>query len=199
MLRINARYLDEFVAALHLCPFARYSDDRFCRTVFFDLQPNAETCAREIARVADKSYEVVLLIFPLCQSSASEFEQSVAQLRSTTQRFAMAPFHPDAPYSLQTPEQLVPLFRRAPDPTIQLVRFSVLDAVKAERPSGTFLFDGSADSLAALTEHSDRKSVSEEVAHNNFATATQMGVTRLEALLADVMADRARSYARFRS
>ncbi len=126
----------------------------------------------------------------------NEFEQFVAALRGETRVFAMAAFHPQGKFSSETAAQLVPLFRRAPDPTIQLVRFSLLDQVKAQRPTGKILFDGSAAGQAALAALG-RPSISDEVAENNFSTTKRLGLAQIEAILAEIIQDRARSYARY--
>jgi hypothetical protein len=70
--------------------------------------------------------------------------------------------------------ELVSLIRRTPDPTLQLVRASLIDALAA----------GGRD-------------VSGEIARANFATVTARDPARLAALLDDLRRDRDRAYAPF--
>src|SRR5207253_7900724 len=48
--------------------------------------------------------------------------------------FLVAAFHPGAPETFTTPPQLVSFLRRTPDPTLQLVRTSVLRRATGEGP-----------------------------------------------------------------
>jgi hypothetical protein len=73
-----------------------------------------------------------------------------------------------------SPAELVSLIRRTPDPTLQLVRASLIDA----------LATGGRD-------------VSAEIAEANFATVTARDPARLAALLDDLRRDRDRAYAPF--
>jgi hypothetical protein len=61
----------------------------------------------------------------------------------------------------------VGLFRRAPDPTLQLVRYTALDAARRRAPDGKFFFDGSPASWSRLAERPER-GLSEQIAHENF-------------------------------
>ena len=74
------------------------------------------------ALAQDPAVEVALLIFPSLTMTAAAFDAWCAPLRAAHAAFVAAVFHPDAPYELATPAQAVGLFRRAPDPTLQLVR-----------------------------------------------------------------------------
>ena len=101
-------------------------------------------------------------------------------------------FHPDAPYELATPAQAVGLFRRAPDPTLQLVRQSVLQAVRGA--DGKMLFDFSAAAWAALKKREHRLPASERIARDNHAMVLKEGLSTLQAIYDDIRADRQRSY-----
>jgi hypothetical protein len=63
----------------------------------------------------------------------------------------------------------VPFIRRTPDPTLQLVRASLVDSLRGQ--------------------------VSSDVARVNFDTVTARGLAKLDTLLADIRRDRDASYA----
>jgi hypothetical protein len=64
----------------------------------------------------------------------------------------------------------VPFIRRTPDPTLQLVRASLLDRLRGEAAA--------------------------DVGRANLATVSARGLSALDALLADIRRDRDASYAR---
>ena len=203
-LRINQRYLTEIVEAFDICPFARpaRSGGALARRVLLDATPDvAPSLAQIDALAADAAIEVAVLIYPRLALSAPRFDEFVAALRAADEArrpppFALAMFHPDASFGRDSPQRLVMFFRHTPDPTIQLVRFSVLDAVKRGAPADKFVFDGSARAWAELQRRSETLSVSDRIARQNFATVEEQGLERLEEILRDIRADRDRSYAR---
>jgi hypothetical protein len=84
----------------------------------------------------------------------------------------IAAFHPDyrAPDGPLDAARLVPFIRRTPDPTLQLVRASLVDSLRGQ--------------------------VSADVGRANLATVSGRGPAELDALLADIRRDRDASYAR---
>jgi len=142
---LHARYLDEVVEALNLCPFARRArlDGRVIRLWFDpdtdDVSP--EAVARVLAeRVsAHDTDEIVLPTFVVPQDHAwqdfrtfDKFRQAMhaAFDASDAPTFHMVSFHPALVRSGReglNAQTLVPLLRRTPDPVIQCVRASVLD------------------------------------------------------------------------
>jgi hypothetical protein len=87
--------------------------------------------------------------------------------------FLIAAFHPGAPETFATPPQLVSFVRRTPDPTLQLVRTSVVRRATGDDPR-----------------------VSDEVTRRNFEIVRARGAAALDALLSDLRRDRDESYAR---
>ena len=206
VLRINDRYLTELVEGHDVCPFARgaRTGRAVTQRVLLDETPDPASGLAAISELeAEEGLAVALLIYPRLGLPPEGFERFVSELRARDQArrpppFAMAMFHPDGDYGAESPRRLVMFFRRAPDPTIQLVRFSVLDAVKGNSPiDGKYLFEFSAQGLAELERRAKEVSVSEQIARDNFATAGREGIPRLQAILDDIRADRDRSYARF--
>lgn len=214
VLRINLRYLVEVIERFDLCPWARGAREEGAveRRVLLDasraqLVDGIVTTSEEWA--ARPRTLIGLLILPGLHPDepggldADGFEDLVNDARRVmTKRaggrpaFALAPFHPASPYRSDRPEQMVPLFRRAPDPTIQLVRFSALDAVKQR--SGKFLFDGSAAALAELERRAAQPPVSDRIAQTNWETANRVGVEAMQAVLDEIGADRRAAYGRAR-
>ncbi len=184
----NERYLVEIVEAFDVCPYARSTrnNGQLAREVLLGAPSVEEVAARARAHEHGGA-PIVLLILPDFAGDATAFERHVDAVRraervSTT--FAMAPFHPLTSYATDTPSRLVGLFRRSPDPTIQLVRYSALEAVKKRAPDGKFFFDGSAASWAAIAARPER-GVSEQITYANFERLRERAAD-LEAKLASL-------------
>ena len=190
-LRINARWIHEVVERFGICPFAKPSLDggHVARRVL--VAPDAaRALVDELAR--DENVEVALLVFPTVTMSAAAFDAWCAPLRAANPAFVAAVFHPDTPYELSTPAQAVGFFRRAPDPTLQLVRVSALDAVRGR--AGKFMFDFSPAAWAELKKREHRLPTSERIARDNHALVVRDGISTLQAIYDDIRADRDRSY-----
>jgi len=154
---------------------------------------NAEDARAAIDELAgDTKIEVALLIFPSVTMSAAAFDRWCAPLREANAAFVAAVFHPDTPYDLATPSQAVGFFRRAPDPTLQLVRLSVLEEVRGR--GGKFMFDFSAAAWEELKKREHRLPTSERIARDNHALVMRDGISTLQAIYDDIRADRQRSY-----
>jgi hypothetical protein len=193
----NDRYLREFVEALQLCPFARRcrEDGKLHRRVLLP-QDDAMAAVRELEALPPETLEVALLIFPQAptggEAAARHFEAFGAQIRETMfaahfsgPPFYLVAFHPDLPRDLSDPHRAVPFIRRSPDPTLQLVRASVLQAVRGQG-GGERYVDPSRLSLEELLALSVPISISDRIAGTNLETVTRAGPDRLEALLASL-------------
>ena len=191
-MRINERWIHEVVERFGICPFAEPSmkAGAVARRVVLRLD-EARALVDELAGAT--KIEVALLIFPTVTMSAADFDAWCAPLREANPAFVAAVFHPETPYELTTPAQSVGFFRRAPDPTLQLVRVSVLDQVRGS--GGKFMFDFSAAAWAELKKREHRLPTSERIARDNHARVVRDGISTLQAIYDDIRADRARSYA----
>jgi hypothetical protein len=181
------------VERFDICPFAAQAmtGGHVARRVM--LAP--ETARAVIDELAgDEGVEVALLIFPTVTMSAAAFDAWCAPLRAANPAFVAAVFHPETPYDLTTPAQAVGLFRRAPDPTLQLVRVSVLERVRGA--GGKFMFDFSAAAWAELKKREHRLPTSDRIARDNHALVVRDGLSTLQAIYDDIRADRDRSYAK---
>jgi hypothetical protein len=173
-LRVNARYIEEVVIGWDLCPWAAraWRQGEVERRVNLDAAP----AGADVAEVANElaalpSCAVGLLIFPRVTMSVGAWERLAEQLRRTVDGFLVAAFHPayrarGAP--VDNAAQLVSLIRRTPDPTLQLVRASLVDGLAR-----------------------DGRDLSAEIARSNFAAVSARTPVALEALLDDIGRDRA--------
>lgn len=212
--RVHDRYLHEVVEALNLCPFARKCREtgRLRRPIFHmgDERPTPAECAARLAEIAlaAPEVEVVLMTLVLPEGHAlwelgrfDRFQQLFrAEVDRGPVRFYMAGFHPRA-RSAGAPlraHSLAPLLRRTPDPVIQCVRADMLDRVREDPGRLERLIAREPDyeiraMLAASL--STGSQVSDDIAAQNFQRVGEgQGRAELEARLADIQADRERSY-----
>ncbi|HVR62086.1 MAG TPA: DUF1415 family protein [Polyangia bacterium] len=186
-LRLHDRYLEEVVLAFELCPWAEkvIRQGRFQRAVIAGAAPEATAIAPLVdaleARVPEPD-DIGFAIFPELALPAAAFDRFTERMRQADRArrpavapapFLLAAFHPFGPDEFQDPHPLVPLLRRSPDPTVQLVRAARLDQARA----------GGAD-------------VSEAVARQNFDTVAARGAGALRATLDDIRRDRDATYRR---
>ena len=175
-LRVNARYVEEVVIGWDLCPWAAraWLDGQVTQRVFPDAEPDAAAVSRFIDELmADPRAAIGLALFPRVACTVGAWESFAERVRRThgASPFLVAAFHPDyrAPDGLLDASRLVPFIRRTPDPTLQLVRASLIDRLQGQ--------------------------VSADVARANFAAVTARGLGALDALLTDIRRDRDASYA----
>jgi hypothetical protein len=205
-IRIYRRYAIEIVERLGLCPWAEQSrkSGRVEERVLLVEQPEVAPALAAIAEVAARAgIEILLLLFPRLQLERRRFEHYLGAIRDADAKrhelgripFAMAAFHPDAEPELGDPELLIPFLRKTPDPTIQLVRRTVLERVRARSPDGTGFVD-----LRLLSDYPEMPvpapTLRERIATANRSTVLGVGVDVVEALLAEIRRDRDESYAR---
>jgi hypothetical protein len=192
-LRLNKRYLDEVVLAWDLCPWAEkaLATGQVRQRVSLAEAPAPDDVLPFIDELdAPDAAEIAigLLIFPRLELRAPAFDAFAERVRRADHArrpdaltappappFLIAAFHPHAvsPATFATPPQLVSFVRRTPDPTLQLVRTSVLRRATGEGPR-----------------------VSDDVTRRNFEAVRARGVEALEAVLRELRRDRDESYAR---
>lgn len=193
----HARYSKEFVEAFGLCPWARKARrDGKVRTHVLLGDTIEETLKHFRTLGDDLGVEVAFLVYPELKDERKEdrraFEHWVGEVRrqnageyGASPPLACAAFHPIAEADFGSAARLIPFIRRSPDPTIQLVRRSVLDAVRGSEERGTAFVDPSTTDLLALlrkTEASRKKLLHERVAEANFETLRNQ-ILRAEAVL----------------
>lgn len=200
--RLHLRYQLEIVEALGLCPWAERSRLDATSRVRVLLQTDTRvdaTLDAIDALIADPQAEVAFLIYPRLAIGSVEFARFVAGVQQADVPrhplgglpFMFAAFHPEVPLDASGADRLVPFLRRTPDPTIQLLRSSVLERVRNGRPQGTQFFD--AKMLDAEPPKAPRR-LADQVAHTNLATVDRIGVPELTRRYDAIMEDRKRTY-----
>jgi hypothetical protein len=192
----NDRYIREFVEALHICPYAKTCREtgKLHRRVLASLD-EAAPAAREVEALPDDAVEVALLIFPGAatgsEKTARDFETFCADLRPSLHKFYCVAFHPDLPRDLADGHRAVQFIRRSPDPTIQMVRASVLRAVRGPNDGGTrVVTDPGSLSLEQLLAIASPLTLADRIAAANLETLQREGPDRIEALLASFRGER---------
>ena len=175
-LRVNARYVEEVVIGWGLCPWAAraWNDGQVTQRVFTDAEPDVESVAAFVDELCAKPDAAIgLAIFPRVACTLGAWERFAERVRRARGAFLAAAFHPDyrpPDGPALDPARLVPLIRRTPDPTLQLVRASLIDRLRGD--------------------------ASTDVGRANLATVAARGLPALDALLTDIRRDRDASYAR---
>jgi hypothetical protein len=206
--RIQERYTVEVVERFNLCPWARPARlaGAVERPVLLQRDTDPAPMLEAIRALEEdpRNLTVAIAAYPRLRVTPREFDVFAAEVRRLDQArhggkpvFVVAAFHPDYPLDARSPARLVTFLRRAPDPSLQLVRLSVLEEARGRDPQGKFVFDFSTHAWEELLRRNTSKPVSERIADENLATFERVGADAIEEVLRDIAADRARSYARF--
>ncbi|MFT3773553.1 MAG: hypothetical protein QM820_49895 [Minicystis sp.] len=188
--RIHRRYASEVVAANRLCPFLRDVDTGFGAFVaMLDPRPEPDVEAT-VAAIRAAGNPVIHVVFPLIRPAPSLFERFSGRLSGALKRAlpnppVMATFHPDLVGDTDEPHRLVGLLRRAPDPFVQMIPQGMNEGGTVFAP-----LPGPGESMPIVPEPVDSAQV-------NFDKLKDGGVEPLLALIAEIRADRDRSYAPF--
>jgi len=181
----HERYVREFVEEFNFCPYAKRSRETGTLQRVVLLEESFQAAASAIADAIERleqlpvaSVEVAFIILPsLKLESAREFEMLVRAAREQTEArhgssatpFYCVAFHPEFSEDLADEHRAVRFLRRSPDPTVQLVRASVLEKVRASGAT---------------------PSVSDRIAAVNLKTLKSEGVDAMRTLLGAIRADR---------
>lgn len=208
VVRVNRRYAIEIVAAHRLCPFVRDVDvafGRFC----IGLTERADLEEARAAFVRAES-AVLHMVYPLVRGPVADFERFGADLGRAARdiwrgaapgdpRFGPEPpviatFHPRLPGERSSPHRLIGLLRHAPDPFVQIIP-------GGHHESGTVI--ASLDNIEKLTPETMAKILAavpaepKDRAHETFTRLSSADLDAIAANVADIHADRDRSYAPF--
>lgn len=191
-LAANDRYLYEFVEGEAFCPYAREGRRRqeTKRFVHWASELDAESLLELMAEVArDESIVVAQVIFPCIAVTPTAWMEFCTAVTNAAHKkmggrdvLALAALHPDMSYREDTPFSLIPLFRRSPDPTIQWVRLSSLQALYKGREKGSTFIDPE-QMMALIAEGPAPKPLYDRVAEANEASLRRLGVSRVVRLL----------------
>jgi hypothetical protein len=202
-IRVYRRYQLEVVEACGLCPWAERARLEGSMRERVLLQTDGRAIDPSVLAIQDlaveERIEVALLIFPRIELGRNDFDQFVARVREADTRchplgevpFMFAAFHPDAAPDVTHAERLIPFLRRTPDPSLQLVRGTSLERVRARAPQGTQFVDIRsilADDVECALP------LRERIARTNLTTTQRMGVDELRRRLDDILHDRDESY-----
>ena len=186
--RLLDRYLTEVVERFGLCPWAEPARRRGELRVEIVLAEDA--VAEAVVRIAGDARATIGMVVLAASSIAPA---ALRRLRDASVRadVAIADFHPDGVGDLASPARLVPVLRRAPDPMLQVVRWSVLEAARRapsppDRAAQARLLAGAGDA--------PHEPVSDAIARTNHAAVSAAGLRALTDVLDDLARDRARAY-----
>ena len=203
-LRLSERYVIEVVERFGLCPWAERArrEGRVKTLVLLQDSPTLfEPSLSSMAELAaDETVEVAMLVYPRLELGRLDFEHFARQVRQLdAQRYevssiplAMAAFHPDAAPDTTDAERLIPFLRRTPDPTLQLVRYSVIERARGQFSEGTEFFQPGIHDLERLEKKPIR--LREQIALTNLESVLEAGIPNFEAVLSDIRRDRDQTY-----
>ena len=192
-LAANDRYLEDVLESMAFCPFAREGrkQGQTERHVVIARTHDASALLPLFERAVTTGREVTQVIFPAAEVSPEAFRAFALQITEACHaalgigpKLAIAPLHPEAVYRTESAFALVPLFRRAPDPTLQWVSLAALDAIYGGRGSDTQYVDPA--DMAAFAAAEPPKRLYDRIADTNFDLAERLGVDKIEAPLRDL-------------
>lgn len=169
------RYLQDFVEALNICPFARRARElhRLQRAVIRG-EPTPEAVVdllQRVTAVPTDQLDVAVVILPDSPLEPFPFNRFVGRVRESFTRVSSPPhgyflvaMHPDWHKDLSTPDKAVAFMRRTPHPSIQVARARVIVEARGTTPAG-------------------EESVSDRVARLGLAAVERLGADRAEDLL----------------
>jgi hypothetical protein len=199
-LSANDRYVEEFLEAHGFCPYAKAGRERgvTARHVHFAETSLVGPLAAIFQSAAAGTLEVVQVIFPLVEVAAADFARFANDvteyLNARFERpvFASAALHPELAFRTDSPNALIPLFRRTPDPTLQWVRLATLDGIYEGRRGGTAFVDVS--KMREFMSVPAGRDLYQDIAQTNRASAERLGVERICSLLGQVRDDARKAY-----
>lgn len=203
-LAANDRYVQAFLEQHSICPFSRGGRLQGATTRFVhfadstDAMPIVELMA-EVSRQPEKG--VVQVILPMLSVAHDEFRQFCHDVTSAAnsrlpagETYAVAPLHPDLPYTDKNSYTIIPLFRRAPDPTIQWVRLDALESIYEGRSDKDIYVHPS--EIEAYLARPKREPLYDKIAETNLKMAKRLGIAAVEKTLRDISNDGRAAYAR---
>ena len=197
-LEFSKRYIKEVIQLFGLCPYAR--EEQLARKFFLGNSLDFSDIIEKITELDSDNFEIALFVFPEITLSKTEFESSVRELIAQDSKsrpghsppFAMAAFHPHMQGLGDSPEKLVQALRRSPDPTIQLVRVSVLEKLRSGEEESTTFIDPMMIDWNAFKRPS-KPSLRQKIAQKNFDTILEQRHA-YESSLEKLIQDRYESY-----
>ncbi len=203
-LAANDRYVQAFLEEHSFCPFSRGGrlQGQTVRYVHFAESTDATPVVDRMAEVATQPGRVVVqVIFPMLTINADDFRQFCHDVTSAGnsrlgagETYAVAPLHPELAYLTHNAYSIIPLFRRAPDPTIQWVRLDALESIYEGRSDKDIHVAPS--ELAAYLARPKRKPLFDTIAETNLKMARRLGIENVEKMLRSIAQDARLAYGR---
>jgi nitrite reductase/ring-hydroxylating ferredoxin subunit len=203
-LAANDRYVQAFLEEHSICPFSRGGrlQGQTARHVHFAESADASPIVEQMAEAAAQPGKVVVqLIFPLLDIGADDFRQFCHDVTSAgnarigpVETYAVAPLHPDLAYLPRNAYTIIPLFRRAPDPTIQWVRLDALESIYEGRSDKDIYVSPS--EIQAYLARPKRKPLFDMIAETNLKMAHRLGIENVEKTLRGIARDARHIYER---
>ena len=193
-LRLHERYHRELIERFSVCPWAKpaRADGRTRAHVVVDASCSPKDLMPVLTQWADDpSIDVAFLIAPLFTGDADAFAHWAGLIgEQHSEVFLTAPFYPSAPDSAGA----IHFLRQTPDPTVQLVRRTRLEEIRAQDPPHyTDIFDLDLRELEA--DKAPRTVAASVLAHNERMLARE-GRSEIRAIVDDIREDRERTYAK---
>lgn len=193
-LRLHQRYQRELIERFSVCPWAKAARVQGRSRAYVVTN---ETCSvDELAPVLadwadDETVDVAFVIAPRFTGGPDElaaWASAIAEQRDGV--FLTAPFYPSAPGSPGS----IQFLRQTPDPTVQLVRRSLLELIRSQDPPHyRDMFDIDLEKLEAMKPP---QSVAASVVAHNERMLEREGRAEIQRVLDDIRGDRERSYGR---
>jgi hypothetical protein len=193
-LRLHERYQRELVERFSVCPWARpaRADGRTRAHVVTEASGIPEELTPVLASWAvDEAVDVAFVIAPRFSAGADAFAgwaTSVGQQQKNV--FLTAPFYPGAPDSAGS----IHFLRQTPDPTVQLVRRTRLEEIRAQDPphyTDIFNLD-----LRELQADKVPRTIAASVLAHNERMIEREGRAELQRIVNDIRDDRELTYAK---
>lgn len=188
-LKFNDLYVENIVEGHNLCPYAREARrrDEAVRSVHFQATSDLDALLESFCAIARRPQLVVAqVIVPGLSVGPQDwidFCHRVTRLGHDRlggpEVMANAALHPGLAFHQRSPYALIPLFRRAPDPTIQWVRLTELERLYEGRAKGSTFVDPA--EIVQFLQGKVTKSLYDRIAEANRQTAERIGVAALEA------------------
>ncbi len=193
VIRLLDRYLVEVVERYDLCPWARGARQRgeVAVEVLWGTPDIATWIGAAKHMLGRPNAMVAMVIAPELLIDRGFLHGIRNEVAGAIPTAGVAEFHPDADLDLVSPARLVPFVRRSPDPMLQLVPLSILDAVRASPPAVDREQQAKMLGGRAVPQ---RRDAADRIAAANHATVGG-AVEAVLATLADIATDRERSYA----
>ncbi|MCC6647999.1 MAG: Rieske 2Fe-2S domain-containing protein [Polyangiaceae bacterium] len=203
-LTANDRYVQSFLEEHSICPFSRGGrlQGVTARHVHFAHSPDAGPVLELMAEAATQPQKAVIqVIFPMLEVHHAEFRDFCHDVTSAGnarlpggETYAVAPLHPGLPYTERDAYTIIPLFRRAPDPTIQWVRLDAIEAIYAGRSSKDIYVPPS--EIWEYLSRPKQQPLFDKIAESNLKMARRLGVASVEQTLRSIAAEARAAYQR---